>query len=169
MASGLIKRGTQLRQYEMAGMSIKGTRFVRTASEESDTGKEDSMKYGRLFCMVLMMISFFVLHGSVVVRAAEVNIGGIETYNPAKSYRVYRGVYDTNRLYTRPFGSDLWKGSRRPAFLENVTCPEAREKLARYGHWKGRLQRNGSCGPSNEEPAGWAMGNYLNYESAADE
>ena len=85
-------------------------------------------------------------------------------YNPDV---IYPGIYETKRLYYNGHGSDSWKGISKPAFLEDVTCIDAKRTLSISGLWKGALNKNGSCGIA-EGPTEWTAGNYLNFQLTPD-
>lgn len=83
---------------------------------------------------------------------------------PYESSITYEGIFNASRLYKVPSGTENVVGSRHPALLKDVVCAEARKALDRKGQWVGNLDERGRCGPS-PEPAQWAVGNFLNYQS----
>jgi hypothetical protein len=86
-------------------------------------------------------------------------------YHPSVTYS---GIYETGRLYRRNPDYQNWAGNLDPSHLKQVVCPQARVSLIKTGEWKGQLNKGGSCGPT-AEPAEWALGNLLNYESELSE
>lgn len=83
-----------------------------------------------------------------------------KSYNPAITYP---GEYKADLLFFKGAGSNIWRRIPRFERLSSVTCSEALTYLKHGGRWKGNLDlKDGSCS-TPEEPADWAMGNWLNY------
>ena len=98
--------------------------------------------------------------GVVAVAASGQQTTAGKSYNPAITYP---GQYKADLLFFKGAGSDTWRYIPRFERLSSVTCADALLYLKQAGRWKGNLNlRDGSC-DTPDEPADWAMGNWLNY------
>ncbi len=87
---------------------------------------------------------------------------GAAGYNPAVDYP---GDYKANLIFVKRSGSSAWLRAVKLDRLSRVTCQDALDQLQRHGTWKGHLNDDGSCA-SYDEPAEWALGNWLNYQDS---
>lgn len=87
-----------------------------------------------------------------------------EAYDP---FKIYPGIYETDRLYIKNPDATQWRSSLKPAFIKEVTCAETVKLFYLKGWWLGHLNRDGSCG-ATAEPLEWATGNLLNFHQQSE-
>lgn len=85
-----------------------------------------------------------------------------DAYNPAQTYQ---GKYKANVLYLRNRNNPNWYQGLKDIYPKRLQCKDALTYFMTKGKWKGNLHADGSCGPM-AEPAEWAVGNRLNFESS---
>ena len=105
----------------------------------------------------------FPIVGASKDAGSKAGKSGVDPYIPEMTYP---GVFEKYRLYYRRSPA-FWKGTKRPAKIFSVKCQSALNSLSTTGTWTGNLNSDGSCTPP-VEPAEWATGNYLNYQSTPD-
>lgn len=82
-------------------------------------------------------------------------------FNPAV---VYSGPFNVKAIYYHNPGNPNWRVGVMKE-IDLVSCRPALDSFRKTGTWKGHLKRDGSCGDT-AEPVEWAVGNWLNFNSA---
>lgn len=107
---------------------------------------------------LLLLISLLISPAQITTAWAAT-----DSYN---SRLTYQGKYTPDDLYVRIRNNPNWYHGINGTYPKGVLCKDALNNLATKGRWRGNLHADGSCG-SIAEPAEWAVGNRLNYESSS--
>jgi hypothetical protein len=120
--------------------------------------KGETMKHRHNVLSLLLVAGFL----AVVTLLPSPALCAGTPYNPSQ---FYKGTNISYWLYYRNAGDrGTWirGGFEGGYFPETVKCPEALQRLKKYGFWQGRMRDDGSCG-EDAPLRDWAVGNWLNY------